>query len=152
MNTQSIPRAIFAGLVGTTVMTAIALMGPLMGMPEMKTGEMLGAFMGIPSIVGWMAHFMIGSVLAVIYVTLFQENLPGAPALKGALYGIAPWLVLQIMMSPMIGAGFFSLNTAAPALMLMGSLMGHLVYGAVVGAVYGRGASAAKEFHPLVKN
>lgn len=145
MNSQTISRAVLAGLVGTAVMTAVALMGPLMGMPEMKTGDMLAGFMGIPVILGWIAHFMIGSVLAIIYASLFFEKLPGAPWLKGAIYGIAPWLVLQLMLSPMMGAGVFSVKTATPVSMLIGSLMGHLIYGAVVGSVYGTGSSAGKK-------
>ena len=43
----------------------------------------------------------------------------------------------QILVSPMMGAGVFAVNTPAPILMVMGSLMGHVVYGAVVGFVYG---------------
>jgi hypothetical protein len=43
------------------------------------------------------------------------------------------------MVNPMMGAGVFALNTAAPMLMVVGSLMGHLVYGVVLGAVYSSG-------------
>jgi len=135
MNAQRTSRAVVAGLAGTAVMTTVALMGPLMGMPEMKTGEMLAGFMGIPVTIGWMAHFMIGSVLAVIYATLFSAKLPGSSWIRGAIYGLIPWVVLQSMLSPMMGMGFFSLGSPAPVLILLGSLMGHLIYGAVVGAI-----------------
>ncbi len=87
---RALSRAVFAGLVGTAVMTAVALMGPIMGMPEMKTGEMLAGFVGIPVLMGWVAHFMIGSVLSIIYATVFSSTLPGAPWLKGAIYGLLP--------------------------------------------------------------
>ena len=40
------------------------------------------------------------------------------------------------MVNPMMGAGVFASNTPAPMLTVIGSLMGHLVYGAAVGAVY----------------
>lgn len=137
MNSQTYIRTIVAGIIGTTAMTALALMGPLMGMPEMKTGEMLAAFMGIPPTIGWIAHFMIGSILAVLYGVVFSKIIPGTSLLKGAVYGVMPWLVLQVMLSPMMGSGFFSLRTPSPTLFLLGSLMGHIMYGAVVGAVYG---------------
>lgn len=42
---------------------------------------------------------------------------------------------------PMMGAGFFSGSLMAAT----GSLMGHLVYGAVVGAVYRQGEQASLE-------
>ena len=44
----------------------------------------------------------------------------------------------QLVVLPMMGAGLFS----GSALVAAGSLMGHLVYGAVLGAVYDHAASA----------
>jgi len=138
---KSLGRAIAAGLAGTAVMTMVMLMGPLLGMPEMSIGKMLGGFMGIPVALGWIAHFMIGTVLALIYVYGFSSKLPGTPLVRGALYGLIPWFVSQIMVNPMMGAGIFASNTPTPFMMVTGSLMGHLIYGAVVGGVYGSGSS-----------
>ncbi len=135
MNTSTVVRAAIAGLAGTAAMTAVALMGPLVGMPEMNTGAMLAGFMGIPAALGWMAHFMIGAILAIIFSAAFADKLPGSPLIRGAMYGVLPWFILESMLSPMMGTGFFSLKTPAPVLFLAGSLMGHLIYGAVVGAV-----------------
>ena len=118
-------------------MTALTYMAPLMGFPEMNIPKMLGDFMSVSVVVGWIAHFMIGTMFALIYVYVFIGRLPGAPWLKGALYGILPWFLAQIMVNPMIGAGVFAVNTPAPLLAVVGSLMGHLVYGGVLGAVYG---------------
>jgi uncharacterized membrane protein YagU involved in acid resistance len=126
-------RAVVAGLVGTAVMTAVGLwLAPMMGIPRMNPAEMLAMAMGGNLMLGWLGHFMIGTVLAVGYA-LVAPWLPGAPALRGALYGIAPWLVAQLMVMPMMGMPVFSGSAA----MAMGSLIGHLVYGATVGAVYG---------------
>ena len=131
-------RAILAGLVATAAMTMLMLVGPMMGMPKMPIGDMLASFMGIPVILGWTAHFMIGAALALIYVFVFAERLPGSGAVRGALYGLIPWFLAQVMVNPMMGAGIFAINTPAPLMMVMGSLMGHLVYGAVVGGLYGK--------------
>ena len=76
---------------------------------------------------------MIGGVLAVVYVRVAASHLPGPPAVRGALFSIAPWLVAQVVMMPMMGMGFFSGSIAAA----MGSLVGHLVYGVVIGAIIG---------------
>ena len=130
-------KAIVAGLVGTLVMTMVMLMGPLMGMPPMPVGKMLADFMGMPEALGWVVHFMIGTVLALIYVFVFASKLPGNGLVRGALYGLLPWLLSQIMVNPMMGAGLFASNTSAPVMMAIGSLMGHMIYGAVVGGVYG---------------
>jgi uncharacterized membrane protein YagU involved in acid resistance len=126
-------RAVTAGLVGTAVMTAVGLwVAPMMGIPRMNPAEMLASAMGGSATLGWIGHFMIGVVLAVGYA-LVAPRLPGTPALRGALYGIAPWLVAQIVVMPMMGMPVFSGSTV----MAMSSLIGHLVYGATVGAVYG---------------
>lgn len=146
MNKPNYMKAALAGLAGTAVMTALVFMAPIMGMPEMNIPAMLSSFMGAPIIVGWMAHIMIGVVLALIYATIFFSKLPGTPWLKGALYGLVPWLASQVVVNPMMGAGVFAMNTAAPMMMVMGSLMGHIVYGVVVGAVYG--SSSAPEAAP----
>jgi hypothetical protein len=137
MMQQNFGKAAAAGLAGTLAMTMLMLMAPIMGMPEMNIGKMLGGFMGIPEAIGWIAHFMIGIVLALIYVYVFSSKLPGNGIVRGALYGLIPWFVSQIMVNPMMGAGLFASNTPAPILTVMGSLMGHLVYGAVLGGVYG---------------
>lgn len=130
-------KAIVAGLAGTLAMTMVMLMAPLMGMPPMPIGKMLADFMGMPEALGWVAHFMIGTVLAIAYAFIFASKLPGSGVVRGALYGLLPWFLSQIMVNPMMGAGIFASNTPAPTMMVVGSLMGHMIYGAVVGGVYG---------------
>lgn len=138
MKQFSLSRAIIAGLIATAVITMMMLMAPLMGMPEMNIGRMLAGFMGIPSALGWIAHFMIGAVLALIYAFAFSERLPGSVWAKGLLFSLIPWFMAQVVANPMMGAGLFASNTPTPPAMVMGSLMGHLAYGAVLGAIYGR--------------
>jgi len=138
MKQFSFSQAIVAGLVGTVGMTMMMLMAPLMGMPEMNIGKMLAGFMGIPVIIGWVAHFMIGEALALIYAYAFAGRLPGSAWVKGLLFGLIPWFMAQVVVNPMMGAGVFASNTPTPVAMVMGSLIGHIVYGTVLGAVYGR--------------
>lgn len=135
--------AIVAGIIGTIVMTAVGLwVAPLMGLPAMNPARMLAGAMGGSIVLGWIGHFMIGTVLALIYAGV-APALPGKPVVRGALYGIAPFLLAQLAVIPMMGMPVFS----GSAVMALGSLVGHLVYGGVVGAVYGtvpvRGAVVA---------
>ena len=77
-----IGRAVVAGLIGTVVMTAVGLwVAPLMGMPAMNPAQMLAGAMGGSLALGWMAHFMIGAILAVGY-SVVAPSLPGAPAMS----------------------------------------------------------------------
>jgi uncharacterized membrane protein YagU involved in acid resistance len=132
-------KAVLGGIVATAVMTAVGVwVAPLMGMPPMNPAEMLAANMGGILALGWLAHFMIGTVLALIYAWL-APRLPGQPVVRGMLYSLAPFLVAQIVVMPMMGMPVFS----GSAMMAMGSLIGHLVYGAVLGGIYGVPAERA---------
>lgn len=138
-------RAILAGLTGTLVMTAVGVWAaPMMGIPRMNPSDMLAQQMGGSSALGWAGHLMIGTVLAVIYAGV-SSRLRGSFAFRGALFGLAPWLMAQLLVMPMMGIGLFSGSLP----MAMGSLIGHLVYGAVVGAVYGAGAEAHRVHRPV---
>ncbi|HZZ84906.1 MAG TPA: DUF6789 family protein [Anaeromyxobacteraceae bacterium] len=125
-------RAVVAGLVATAAMTALMLMAPRMGLPPMNIGAMLGSVMGGSLLLGWMTHFAIGAALALAYAAFFASRLPGPGFARGALYALAPWLAAGLMVMPMMGAGLFGGAFAAG----FGSLMGHLVYGAVLGGLY----------------
>lgn len=128
-------KAVLAGLVGTLVMTAIGVwVAPMMGMPAMNPADMLAQPMGGSLALGWLGHLMIGSVLALIYATI-AHALPGPAWSRGALYSLAPFLMAQLLVMPMMGMPVFS----GSLVMAMGSLVGHLVYGATIGTIYGTG-------------
>ena len=126
-------RAALAGIIGTVMMTVVGLYAaPLMGIPAMNPADMLADQMGGNAVLGWIGHFMIGVIFAEVYAVV-AGSLPGPVVVRGALFGLAPWLLAQVAVMPMMGMGFFSgaMNLA------MGSLLGHVMYGGVVGAVYG---------------
>lgn len=131
-------RVIAAGLAGTLVMTAVGLYAaPMMGMPAMNPADMLASKMGGVLLLGWMGHLMIGVILALIYAKLFLSRLPGPPVARGALFSLLPWLMAQLMVMPMMGMGIFSGSMTLAG----GSLIGHLMYGAVLGAVAGEASA-----------
>lgn len=67
--------------------------------------------------------------------------LPGGPLVKLAAWGVL-WLVSQAVVMPMKGGGFFSMAMGG-MLAVMGSLMGHLLYGVVLGGIAGGPEKAA---------
>ncbi len=130
-------RAALAGIIGAAVMTVVGLYAaPMMGIPPMNPAEMLAGQMGGNVVMGWIAHFMIGVIFAEVYAVV-AGSLPGPVVVRGALFALAPWLLAQVVVMPMMGMGLFSgaMNLA------MGSLIGHIIYGGVVGAVYGEPSS-----------
>ncbi len=131
MKTQLVIKS---GLLATAAMTVLILMAPMIGMPEMPIGKMLADFMNIPVALGWAMHVMIGIGLAFFYIQFFRDKVSAPPVLKGMLFGMIPFLMAQLAVMPMMGMGVFT-STAGPMQiqMIMGSLMGHLVYGLVLG-------------------
>ncbi len=122
-----------AGLLATSIMTALMLIAPMMGMPKMLIGNMLADFMGIPVTLGWIAHFIIGILIAFNYILFFNKYIHFKPALNGALFSLIPFLMAQLIIMPMMGAGIFFSQAGNPVAMVMGSLIGHLVYGITLG-------------------
>ncbi len=132
MKSLNILSAIAAGVIATIAMTVMMMMGPMMGLPKMEIAKMLSMFMGLPLWAGWAAHFMIGTGLALFYAVVFANRLPFNRPIRGMIYGIVPWLMAQLIVMPIMGMGLFS----GSVVMAGGSLMGHLLYGAVLGSIY----------------
>jgi mono/diheme cytochrome c family protein len=134
-------RAVVAGVTGTAVMTAFLLWAPAVGLPRLAIGALLSSFLAVSAAVlyvgpaaGWVLHALIGIGLAFLYAGVFATRLPGRPITKGLLYGALVFVAAQIVFMPAVGGGFFSRGDVA---MLVGSLLGHLAYGGLVGAIYG---------------
>src|SRR5712664_3995029 len=137
-------RGIAAGAVGTAAITMIMLGAPLMGMPAMPIGDMLGSFLHIGSVAGWAMHVVIGLALALVYAGWFAARLPGGPALRGGIYGFGVFLVAQVVVTPMMGGGLFSGGNIS---IVAGSMLGHLVYGVMVGLIYREPAGVRELAH-----
>jgi uncharacterized membrane protein YagU involved in acid resistance len=133
MDSKKLKQALKGGIIATAVMTMLMLVAPMMGMPDMKIGNMMAGFMGIPVWAGWAMHLMIGIIWAMVYVFLVRDRFTLNPALKGLLFAILPWMLMQLMVMPIMGMGLFSANSPEAMKMVMGTLMGHLVYGLVLG-------------------
>ena len=133
MNTKQI-QSLIAGILATAVMTFIMFVAPLMGMPEMNPAAMLSGMMGMPILVGWLAHFMIGVIFAAAYVYFLNSKIPIANKIvTGMIFGFIVFIFAQIAMA-VIGAlvGEAPEPEGSMILMMIGSIMGHLVFGIFV--------------------
>ncbi len=154
-------RTILGGVLGTVAFTVLMYVAPLMGFPKMDVPTMLGTMFvadpGAAFVPGLVMHFMIGIILALGYTIFFASWLPGQAWQRGALYGLVPWLMAMVVVMPMMALmhplvrsgmmpapGFFVAGRGT-VLAPFGSLMVHLVYGAVVGAISGQPDAAAAQ-------
>ncbi len=133
---NNIKAGLVAGFSATVVLSAMMVGKSMMGvMPELDVIHMLSGMMGAPAVVGWLAHFMIGTLAWGGGFAVLYGLIPGSGAVtKGILFGIAAWLGMMVMVMPMAGAGLFGMAFGIMAPMM--TLILHIVFGAVLGAVY----------------
>ena len=130
-------KGVIAGFVATVILSALMLMKNIMGvMPELDVASMLGGMMGGSPAMGWVGHFVIGTVMWGALFALVEPKLPGAsPWLKGVVFGMGAWVLMMLMVMPMAGAGLFGMKMGVMAPMMTAVL--HAIFGAVLGGTYG---------------
>ena len=130
-----IQQSVLSGIVATIVMTLLMVLGGAMGMPKMSPPDMLSAMMGMPIAFGWVMHFLIGIIFAAGYVFLFNKWLRKISnrVVRGAVYGIVAFIVAQIGF-PVLSAIFGDMPPpeGSMAALMIGSVMGHVVFGIVI--------------------
>ncbi len=130
---MSIKNGLIGGFIGSAVLAIIFVMKGMIGMiPEMDIIAMLSAMMGTGAAMGWVAHFVIGTVVWGGIFALANGSIPGGnQTAKGVVLGIAAWLMMMIVVMPMAGGGFFGLHFGMMGFVL--PLILHIVFGAVMG-------------------
>lgn len=132
--------SIVAGLLGTLVMTLLMYMAPRMGMPKMDIIGMLGTMFtaseGIARILGTLAHFMMGVIFAIIYALLWSLGIGSPTWLWGLIFGAVHGVVAAVMMPVMTKMHPRPPQMESGPMLVVGLLMGHLVFGLVVALTY----------------
>jgi hypothetical protein len=147
MQRPNFGRAVLAGISAWVVFVIILYVLPSVGVPKMDLPEMLGGLFGLSSLaMGWVIFFVAGVVFALLYAYWFVSHLPGLGWQRGLIYGIVPWLVMMVIVAPLLpvlnpmmmaktAPGFFFANMGMIA--TIGSLIAHMIWGIVLGSVYG---------------
>ncbi len=138
MSGSNIWKGMVAGFIATVVLSALMIGKSMMGlMPELDVIAMLAKMMGASSpAMGWVPHFLIGTVVWGGLFAWLDPHLPGGSHwLKGITFGVGAWLLMMVAVMPMAGAGLFGMNFGmmAPGM----TLVLHVIFGAVLGGVYG---------------
>ncbi|MCW5863647.1 MAG: DUF2938 domain-containing protein [Anaerolineae bacterium] len=80
--------------------------------------------------IGWIAHYLIGITLAVVFVALAGDNWLQQPTLLPAVvFGVVTVLAPLAIMQPLFGLGFAASKTPNPAQARVRSLMNHTAFG-----------------------
>jgi len=132
MNSTRIMHGIYGGLAGGLI---FGVMMGMMGMLPMMA-KMAGS--SSPAI-GFGVHLVISAIIGVIFALLVGGRLRtlGTTVAAGLAYGLAWWLLGPLTLMPLfMGMGIGVNWTGAAMTAAMPSLVGHLVYGGILGAVY----------------
>jgi len=141
---KDIPKGILAGLAATIVLSALMVLKMFMGvMPQLDIAKMLATMMGSPDtpLIGWIMHFAIGIVVYGVAIGVLDAQLPRTSSVgHGIMIAVIGWLIMMVALMPMAGAGLFGMNMGVMAPIM--TLVLHLIFGAVLGWVYGRSAAS----------
>lgn len=132
-----------AGFIATIVLSAFMIAKALAGMlPAFNAitdnAHLVAMVTPLPAAppLGWILHFLIGTVLWGAIYAWMRPNLPESGTLAGVSFGVLAWLAMMIVFMPIVGHGFFALSIGLPA--TVATLVLHLIYGAVLGYTYDR--------------
>ncbi len=132
MYTRNIALGAYGGLAGGVVFGA--MMGTMGMLP------MIGKMVGQPSVTtGFVVHLInsaiIGAGFAVVVGRFVSNSSNGL--FSGLLYGGFWWILGPLTLMPLfLGMGLGVNWNVAAAVAMLPSLVGHLVYGAILGSSY----------------
>ena len=133
--TTRIKQAVIGGVLGTAAMTMVMFITPMMGMPKINAAEMVSMMTGTQVAAGWIMHFMIGVIFAVVYAFIFINIVKkiNSNVLRGSIFGLAVFVYAQIVMAIMgVIMGGMPPMEGSMILIMVGSILGHFVYGIAV--------------------
>jgi hypothetical protein len=136
---EKLIRALAGGFAGTVLFTMMGLfVAPhVIGQP-MDVAALMAPMLGGSHTLGVIAHFVTGTVVfPIAYLVIGISRLPGPAWLRGAIFLIPLYLVAMVVVMPILGQGLFF--GSAPKAMV--ALMGHVVFGLVMGAIIGKPAN-----------
>jgi hypothetical protein len=128
----ALPRAIIGGFIGTIVFTLMMkFLAPMMIGHPMDIAAVLGTFTGLGTSAGVVMHLLLGTIGFAVGFLIVGPYLPGPIWLRGVTFMAGVWFLAGFIAMPILGVGLF-FGGAREAI---ASLMGHVVLGAILGAI-----------------
>jgi hypothetical protein len=141
---SNLGRGVVAGLISGVVIGLIlqfvTVSGP--GGTDVFMMKALAESAGAHSvIVGWLVHLIDFAVMGAVFGAIFgsRSNLLSISVNNGVFFGLCWWVLGSFILKPFYFAlSFMSpMGTTQLSLVSFGSLLGHFLFGLVLGAAYG---------------
>jgi uncharacterized membrane protein required for colicin V production len=154
VGTGSVVLALLAGFIASVAMVmafAVAFVVAL-ALSRLPIPVAAGWFDGLthnqlinaaaPNLYAATAVFFVGGLVwALLYALIFEPRLRGPAWERGVEFALLPWLVSLVIFMPLLGGGLFGISLGAGPLPVIGNLILHALYGAVLGVVWGSAES-----------
>jgi hypothetical protein len=150
---SNIGASVVAGLIAGVV---FGIMMHVMTAPTPDGGRMpviamVGQIVGSPTVpAGWLYHLFNSGVIGATFGWLFARRVHGygSGVAWGAAYGFAWWILGGLVLMPVLLGmpAFAPLMMPEMQMVAIGSLVGHLIYGLILGGAFvalARGAPVA---------
>lgn len=162
----SLRKAALAGIAGAFAWELAIRLIQFGGIPLFDIVQHLGtlAFPDGPVVAWWsvgmLSHAIVGAIWAIFYAYFFWSALDWPPWLQGMAFSLLPTLLALLVAYPQLQMMHLDLETAMfnPVVVIgsvtwqeaVGLLLGHLIYGVVLGALYTHpvGYPVARPPHP----
>jgi len=130
-------KGVIAGFVATLVLSGLMILNSTIGlMPQIDIVRLLTTLGTLTTASAWMDHFIVGALVwGLLFAAVDATTTRPALWLKGMIFGVFAWVMMMVTFMPLAGAGFFGAKIGTTA--VVGLLFLHLVYGIVLGVVYG---------------
>lgn len=134
----SMGRTIVGGFVATIAFTLILYyVVPFMLGGPMNIAAMLGGLFGTTVAMGLFLHFVLGTIIfPMLYAYIVFRIVRGSAWMRGLIFGLLLWMLAETIFVPMVGGGFFH-TLQGGVVAAIASLIGHAVYGIVLGVIAG---------------
>ena len=132
MNAKRIKQGVLGGLAGGVVFGAM--------MAQMGTLPMIGKMVGSPTVAaGFAVHMVNSAIIGAAFAVAFGRGIHGLGSglRSGLVYGGVWWVLGPLTLMPLfLGMGLGVNWTATAAVKMLPSLMGHVIYGAILGVTF----------------
>ncbi|TVR13814.1 MAG: hypothetical protein EA391_13670 [Balneolaceae bacterium] len=145
MSSSTFWRTVICGIIATFVMMMLAFVQGGFGLATLDIGHILKesfnhVHSGEPYSILWgnVAFYIMGIILALIWVAFLASRIPGNWLVQGLIYGVIISVVAGGIVSPLITAaagdpiGLFYSDSWAPMALIIAGLIMHLGYGIVL--------------------
>lgn len=138
-------RTVISGFIATYTMMMVSFLLSVFGLPVIDVGYFLTQVFnmvheGEPYGILWgnVAYYIIGILLALIWVEFLQKRISMHWSLQGIIYGVLISLLAALVVSPLVSEaggdpfGLFYASTWFPFRTFVAGLVMHLAYGLVL--------------------